>query len=72
MTINRIKKIEEIELFERLVSELDYSCYLSGTRRDFEVERSFFDKVLYYLKLGFTSKDIQYKIDKRKEEQNKI
>jgi len=72
MTKNRIKKIEEIDLFVRLIAELDYSSYAYGTRRDFEVERSFFDKVLYYLKLGFTSEDIQYKIDKRKEEQNKI
>jgi len=62
-----IKKIEELERFEKLVWKLHGGYYVGYPQRDFVFEKSIDDKVLYYLKLGLTVEDLDFKVKKMEE-----
>jgi len=68
-------KIEELEEFEKLVREYIAPYYIQdylGYGRDYEFEKQIDNKVLYYLKMGLTNKDMKFKIEKRNKKLNEL
>ncbi len=58
-------KIEELEKFESLVRQYVAPYYLPLYGADLPTEKFIDNKVLYYLKLGLNSSDIEKKIEKK-------
>jgi hypothetical protein len=50
--------IEEVEKLEKIVWYLEADYYTAYPSRNFELEKFICDKVLYYIKLGVTGKDL--------------
>ena len=60
----KYNRVEEIEMMEHLVWSIHAPNYIGYPVRDFQLEKVMDDKVLYYLKLGMTSKDLIKKYKK--------
>lgn len=68
------EKWKEIDYYDRmleLVYQIDWPSYhghISG-RVEYQLEKAALEKVLYYVKLGVTVRDLEYKLKKKHEKE---